>query len=122
MKKYRVYIFAISLLFLLFQAENVISVLSFDTKIAYAESPKWGWRMENGTEVSFIVNTTLRYRTITPKEFAQIYAIELPIVDGIITEVWCGSQDFSLCDLRYVGAWLPDGTQLGNIIPEHMDY
>ena len=122
MKKFRVYIIAISLLFLLCQSENVISALSFDTKIAYAEPPRWGWRMENGTEVSFIINTALRQRTLSPKEFTKIYTIELPVVDGDITERWCGSQDYSMCDLRYVGAWLPDGTKLNNIIPELMEY
>lgn len=122
MKKYRVYIIAVSLLFLLCQSENIISALSFDTKIAYADPPEWGWRMENGTEVSFIFNTTLRRRRLTPLEFFNIYNIDLSMVDGKIEERWCGSQDYSLCETQYVGVWLPDGTKIGNIIPEQMDY
>ena len=122
MKKYRVIIVVISLLLLLCQSENIISALSFDTKIAYAESPEWGWRMENGTEVSFIVNTSLQSRRLTSNQFTNIYHIYFPNLDGYIKEKWCGKRDNALCEIRYVGIWLHDGTKIDNIIPEKMEY
>ena len=111
----------------------MISVLSidafrkafmFDTRIAYAANePTYGWTIIDDVEIQIQFETTLKSRTLSIKEFCDIYGYKLES-NGFVSEQWCGQHDNSQCQLRFVGSFLVENgnTTLLPVTPQYMYY
>ena len=101
---------------------SVRKALLFDTKIAYAANEPWyGWIEIGGEEVQILFETSLTSRQLSVKEFCKIYGFS-NISGSFVTEQWCYQKDNSLCEMRYVGAFLNNNgviTRL-TVVPEYM--
>jgi hypothetical protein len=125
MKKQRLFL----LLFLVSMASfttigSVRKALLFDYSIAYAANEPWyGWMMEGGDEVFIQFETSLVSRNLSVSEFCRIYGFS-NISGSSVTELWCEQKDESICEMKYVGAYLNNNglmTKL-TVVPEYMYY
>ncbi|MCQ2068636.1 MAG: hypothetical protein MJY68_06000 [Bacteroidaceae bacterium] len=103
---------------------SVRKALLFDTQIAYAANEPWyGWMNMNGEEVQIQFETSLTSREISVKEFCKIYGFS-NISGTSVIEQWCHQKDNSMCEMRFVGAFLNNNgvmTRL-TVVPEYMYY
>ena len=104
--------------------ETLRKALLFDTKIAYAANEPWyGWMIINGDEVQIQFETSLTSRELSIREFCKIYGYS-NISGTSVIEQWCHQKDNSMCEMRFVGAFLNDNgiwTKLA-VVPEYMYY
>lgn len=108
----------------LMSVDSFRKALSFDTKIAYATNEPWyGWMKVDGIEIRIQFETALTSRILSATDFSRIYGYNIES-DSRIVEQWCEQRDNSLCELRYVGAFIEENGHLTPlpVIPEHMYY
>lgn len=103
--------------------DSIRKALLFDTQIAYAANEPWyAWMIIDGEEVSIQFETALTSRELSIREFCRIYGIN--ISGTSVIEQWCQQKDNSMCELRFVGAFLNNNgimTKL-SVVPEYMYY
>ena len=125
MKKYNIHFFVIlALIASLISIDAFRKAFLFDARIAYAANePTYGWIMDNGVEVQIQFETTLTSRNLSIKEFSDIYGYHLESGQKVV-EQWCKQHDNSLCQLRFVGAFLVDNGNMTllPVIPQYMYY
>ncbi len=99
--------------------------LLFDTQIAYAaDEIKYGWMIIGGEEVFIQFGSALTDREISVKEFCEIYGFSY-LSGKSVTEQWCEQKEHSLCEMRFVGAFLNyenGGYTKLTVVPEYMYY
>lgn len=126
MKKYIIHILVIvAFIATLLSIDAFRKAFLFDTKIAYAANEPWfAWMKVGDEEIQILFETTLTSRTLTIKEFCQIYGLSLDSGTGVV-EQWCKQHDNSQCQMRFVGSFLMDNnspTTLLPVVPEYMYY
>ncbi len=120
MKMKHLLITIIGLFFTFVHIETLKAFFNPNANVAYAISPFFGWKMIGDEEVAIFFETSLTSRVLSAEEFNDTYGYNFS-TDIQIREQWCEEHTNSSCEMRFVGAFLPDGTMLP-VVPELMYY